>query len=113
MLRPAATVALALTVPSASLASAFSWMRMASAPVGIGAPVKMRTASSAPTVPSKWWPAADMPMIFSVAGTTGDIGGADGVAVHRGGVEGRLGAPRLQRFGERAPGSLGQRHIFG
>ena len=43
----------------------------------------------------------------------GGIGGAHGVAVHRGGIEGRLGAPRLERLGQRAAGGLGQRHILG
>ena len=49
-------------------ASAFSWMRTASAPLGIGAPVKMRTQWPLATLPLKPWPAAEVPASFSVTG---------------------------------------------
>jgi hypothetical protein len=41
---------------------------MVSAPSGTGAPVKMRTASPAPTTPEKRRPAALSPMTRRVAG---------------------------------------------
>ena len=45
-----------------------SWMTIASAPSGIGAPVKMRTASPGPTAPLKARPAADSPITVKAAG---------------------------------------------
>ena len=42
-----------LMLTSSPSASVFSWMTTVSAPRGIGAPVKMRTASPVPTVPVK------------------------------------------------------------
>ena len=45
-------------------------MTIASAPSGIGAPVKIRTASRGPTAPAKARPAADSPITVSVAGRT-------------------------------------------
>ncbi len=50
------------TPPSATFV-VFSWITTASAPVGTGAPVKMRTAPPGGSAPSKAWPAADSPTI--------------------------------------------------
>ena len=87
-------------------------MRIASAPGGTGAPVKMRTAS----------PGADGAVVVAAGGghadhlqgggRPGGVGGAHGIAVHGGGVEGRLAAPRLERLAKRAPAGLGERHVI-
>ena len=86
--------------------SVFSWMTMASAPSGTGAPVKMRTAWPSLTVPEKGCPAAASPMTASVAGQLGHVGNPDCVAVHGGGIERRLGDERLQRFRQHAAARL-------
>src|ERR1700677_1914224 len=50
-------------------------MTMESAPAGIGAPVKIRTASPGPTAPSKARPAADSPINVNVVGA--EVAGQD------------------------------------
>ena len=57
-----------MTVRSPSFASVFSWITIASAPAGTGPPVKMRTVSPGPTLPSKASPAGASPMTLRVAG---------------------------------------------
>ena len=106
---------LAATVSNTSMASppaerTFSWMAMVSAPSGTGAPVKMRTASPAPTLPGYSFPAAAMPVTVSRAGTWRDIGGAHRIAVHRRSRERRLRPKRLQRPGKHPARGLRQRH---
>ena len=73
---------------------AFSWMRMVSAPSGTGAPVKMRTASPAPTVPAKRRAGRRLADDRKPSPAGRDVGGAHGVAVHGRGGEGRLRAQR-------------------
>ena len=97
---------------SSSTARTFSWMAMVSAPSGTGAPVKMRTASPAPTVPANGLPAAAAPDHAQPRRHRCDIGRAHRVAVHGRGGEGRLRAQREQRFGKHAAGRLGERQRF-
>ena len=87
-------------------------MTIASAPSGIGAPVKMRTASPGPTAPSKARPAADSPITVRVAGADAVSAGAQRVAVHGGVGERRLGAQRLEVAGEHAAVSRFKRDLF-
>ena len=63
---------------------------MPSAPSGTGAPVKMRTASPAPTRPKKGCPAANSPITVSSRGACATSASAHGIAVHGRGVERRL-----------------------
>ena len=48
-------------MPAGADTVVFSCSTTVSAPAGIGAPVKIRTASPGPTAPSKPWPAAAVP----------------------------------------------------
>ncbi len=88
-------------------------MTTRSAPSGTGAPVKMRTASPRPTRPRNPAPATDRPASFSVTGTVRNVGGADGIAVHRRGIEGRLRQPRREVLGKDAAIGLVERHALG
>ena len=71
-----------------------SWMMTASAPSGITPPVKIRTASPAPTVRSNGRPAATSPITLSRAADLRRIGRAHRIAVHRRHRLRRLGAQR-------------------
>ena len=92
---------------------------MVSAPSGSGAPVKMRTASPAPTEPSKLRlkgeAAAGRRLALQPQPRRGhrDVGRAHGVAVHCRSGEGRLGAQGEERLGEDAVRRLADRHGFG
>ena len=57
------------TVTVSPLASVSSWMTIVSAPLGTGAPVKMRAASPGPTLPWNPLPAADSPTTFRSTGS--------------------------------------------
>ena len=60
------------------------------APRGSGAPVKMRTASPAPTSPVKVWPGRSRADHLKHRARVLDVSRANGVAIHGRGIEGRL-----------------------
>ena len=81
---------------------------MWSAPLGMSAPVKMRTASPGLSRPAKGVPARDSPMTFRSAPDL-HVGEADGVAIHGRDVGGRLGDLGDHGFGEAAAFGVGER----
>ena len=111
MLAPSA--AASRTVSLSPLRSVSSWMTTASAPFGTLAPVKMRAASPAPTVPANGPPALDSPMTRNVDRHLADIGRAHRIAVHGGSVERRLRQLRGDVLGQHALGRAEQVDALG
>ena len=109
--RPGAAASRTVTASPSRRAS--SWMTIASAPSGIGAPVKMRTASPAATTPGKPRPASARADDAQRRGRARHVGRAHGVAVHGGSGEGRLRAQGGEVGGERAPVAGAERNVLG
>ena len=86
---------------------------MASAPMGNGPPVKMRTVSPGISAWSYEPPAGAWPTSFSVVGSGRHVLGAHGIAVHGREIGGRLGEARFGETASTRPGGVGDRHHLG
>ena len=110
--RPGRAASVMVMPPPSTTVS--SWMMTASAPSGITPPVKIRTASPAPTALSNGRPAATSPITLSRAATCRGVGRAHRIAVHRRHRLRRLGAQRRDVARQHAVmGGIERDHFLG